>query len=174
MSTAFVHPTAVVEPGVLLGDEVRLWHFVHARMGAAIGEGTQVGKSCYIDSGVVIGQRCKIQNFVSVFRGVSLGDDVFVGPSVVFTNDLFPRSSGSWSLVETVVESGASIGANATIVCGTTIGGYAMVGAGTVVVDNVPRFGLVVGNPGRLIGWVCRCGARVSNPVESCVHERAR
>lgn len=170
MSAPFIHPSAVVEEGAQLGSDVRLWHFVHVRGGAVIGDGTQVGKSCYIDSDVVIGSHCKIQNFVSVFRGVSLGDHVFVGPSAVFTNDRFPRATDAWSLVETVVESGASIGANATVVCGSRIGGYAMIGAGTVVVKDVPPFGLVVGNPGRLIGWVCVCGARVSAPVQTCTH----
>ncbi len=155
----FVHPTAVVEDDVVIGEGTRIWHFVHVRRGARIGRGCNIGKGVYIDVGVVIGDRVKIQNFVSVYRGVTLEDDVFVGPHATFTNDLYPRSfNEDWELVPTLVKKGASIGANATIVCGVTIGEYAMVGAGAVVTKDVPPHGLVYGNPARLKGFVCYCG----------------
>lgn len=155
----FVHETAVVEPGAALGPGTRVWHHAHVRAGATIGSGCNLGKNVYVDDGAVIGDRVKVQNNVSVYQGVTLGDDVFVGPSAVFTNDLLPRAGNeAWEAVPTVVQRGASIGANATIVCGTTIGEYAMVGAGAVVVRSVEAHELVVGNPAKRIGWVCRCG----------------
>jgi acetyltransferase-like isoleucine patch superfamily enzyme len=164
----FVHPTAVVEDGAEIDDQARIWHFAHVRAGARIGAGTVIGKSVYVDDGAVIGSRCKIENFVSVYSGVTLADEVFVGPSVVFTNDLVPRATGGWELLPTRVEHGASIGANATIVCGVTIGAWAMVGAGSVVTTDVATHHLVVGNPARRIGWVCRCGSRVEGPGSVC------
>ena len=155
----FIHPTAIVEEDVVIGEGTRIWHFVHVRKGARIGKNCNIGKGVYIDTGVVIGNNVKIQNFVSVYRGVTLEDDVFIGPHATFTNDLFPRSfNKEWKIVPTLVKRGASIGANATIVCGVTIGRYAMVGAGAVVTKNVPDFGLVYGNPARLKGFVCYCG----------------
>jgi len=155
----FVHPTAVVEDGVIIGEGTRIWHFVHVRSGARIGKNCNIGKDVYIDKDAVVGNNVKIQNGVSVYRGVVLEDDVFVGPYAVFTNDLYPRSfNEEWELVPTLVKKGASIGANATIVCGVTIGEYAMVGAGAVVTKNVPPHGLVIGNPARLVGFVCYCG----------------
>jgi len=155
----FVHPTAIVEENVEIGEGTRIWHFVHVREGARIGKHCNIGKDVYIDAGVKIGSYVKIQNGVSVYRGVTLEDYVFVGPYAVFTNDLYPRSFVSdWELVSTLVREGASIGANATIVCGVTIGRYAMVGAGAVVTRDVPDHGLVVGNPARLVGFVCFCG----------------
>ncbi len=158
-SKKFIHPTAVVEDDVVIGEGTRIWHFVHIRKGARIGRNCNIGKGVYIDSNVVIGNNVKIQNFVSVYRGVTLEDDVFVGPHATFTNDLFPRSFvKDWKIVPTLVKRGASIGANATIVCGVTIGSYAMIGAGAVVTKDVPDFGLVYGNPARLKGFVCYCG----------------
>jgi UDP-2-acetamido-3-amino-2,3-dideoxy-glucuronate N-acetyltransferase len=153
-----IHPTAVIEEGVTLGKGVAIWHFAHVRAGARIGAGTSIGKSSYVDSGAVIGAGCKIQNFVSVYRGVELEDEVFVGPSVTFTNDRHPRAAGEWELVPTFVRRGASLGANATVVCGVTIGEWSSVGAGSVVVRDVEPHRLVVGNPAEPIGWVCRCG----------------
>ncbi|MDI9616647.1 MAG: acyltransferase [Methanothrix sp.] len=153
------HPTAVVESADI-GDGTSIWHFAHIREGARIGRNCNIGKSVYIDRDVRIGDNVKIQNFVSVYHGVDIGDDVFIGPSAVFTNDLYPRAF-IWSedrVVPTKVCRGASIGANATIVCGITIGEYAMVGAGSVVTDDVPPHGLVYGNPAVLRGYVCRCG----------------
>ncbi len=155
----YVHPTAVIEEDVEIGEGTRIWHFVHVRRGARIGRSCNIGKDVYIDAGVRIGNNVKIQNFVSVYRGVTLEDDVFVGPHATFTNDIYPRSFNvDWEAIPTVVRKGASIGANATIICGVTIGEYAMVGAGAVVTRDVPPHGLVVGNPARLVGFVCFCG----------------
>jgi acetyltransferase-like isoleucine patch superfamily enzyme len=160
----YAHPTAVIEENVSIGEGTRIWHFVHVRRGARIGENCNIGKGVYIDEGVVIGNNVKIQNFVSVYRGVTIEDDVFIGPHVTFTNDLYPRSfNRDWKVIPTLVKRGASIGANATIVCGVMIGEYAMVGAGAVVTRNVPPFGLVVGNPARLKGFVCYCGRPLKN-----------
>ena len=164
----FKHPTAIVEEGAEIGEGTKIWHFVHVRRGAKIGKNCNIGKDVYIDVNVVIGDNVKIQNGVSVYRGVVLEDEVFVGPHVVFTNDLYPRSfSRNWEIVPTRVKKGASIGANATIVCGITIGEYAMIGAGSVVTKNVPRHGLVYGNPARLRGFVCFCG----KPLKKIISE---
>jgi len=159
----YAHPTAVIESQDI-GAGTKIWHFAHVRRGSRIGRGCTIGKSVYIDIGAEIGENVKIQNFVSVYRGVTLEDDVFVGPSATFTNDLFPRSS-FWSdeqVVPTRVCRGASIGANATVICGITIGKYAMVGAGSVVAEDVPAFALVLGNPARARGWACYCGRRLT------------
>ena len=165
-----IHPTAVVEDGADIGGGARVWHFVHVRAGAHVGARTILGKSVYVDRDVSIGNDCKIQNSVSVYAGVTLEDEVFVGPSAVFTNDPHPRASTSaWEVVPTLVRRGASIGANATILCGVTIGAYAMVGAGAVVTSDVEPHRLVVGAPARPVGWVCRCGHRVpAGPGSSC------
>jgi len=155
----FIHPTAIVEEGAIIGEGTRIWHFVHVRSGARIGRNCNIGKDVYIDVGVEIGNNVKIQNGVSVYRGVKIEDDVFIGPYAVFTNDLYPRAfNRDWKVVPTLVKKGASIGANATIVCGVTIGEYAMVAAGAVVTKDVPPHGLVMGNPARLKGFVCYCG----------------
>ncbi len=159
--SAFVHPTAVVEPGARLEDNVRVWHFSHVEAGARVGEGTSVGQNCYIGRNVSIGKDCKLQNNVSVYEGVTLEDGVFCGPSCVFTNDLTPRArypKGSARFVPTRVEEGASIGANATVVCGHTIGRCAMVGAGAVVTRDVPPYALALGAPAQVRGHVCACG----------------
>ena len=163
----YIHPTAIVE-SKNIGDGTRIWHFVHIRDGAIIGKNCNIGKSVYIDTGVVIGDRVKIQNFATIYRGVTIEDDVFIGPAVVFTNDLYPRAFiwGEDRIVETKVRKGASIGANATIVCGVEVGEYAMVGAGSVVTKDVPPHGLVYGNPARLRGFVCYCGRRLEKVVE--------
>ena len=157
----FVHETAIVEDGAQLGAGTRIWHHAHVRGGAVMGADCNVGKSVYVDSGVVVGDRVKIQNHVSLFHGVVLGDDIMVGPSACFTNDLKPRSADDWELTETRVGNGVGVGANSTIVCGATIGDWAMIGAGTVVVGDVPAHALVVGNPSRIIGWVDRAGNTV-------------
>ncbi len=159
----FKHPTAVVESDAI-GDGAQIWHFAHIREGAVLGTGCNVGKGVYVDTGVRIGNNVKVQNFVSIYRGVVIADDVFVGPSVTFTNDLYPRAF-IWDdakIVPTFVENGASIGANSTILCGITIGAYAMVGAGSTVTKDVSPFGLVYGNPARLHGVVCYCGRKLS------------
>ena len=163
----FKHETAVVESNKI-GSNTKIWHFAHIREGAVIGKGCNIGKGAYIDKDVVIGSNVKIQNFVSIYKGVKIEDDVFIGPSVTFTNDLFPRAS-CWSdsdIVSTVVRVGASIGANATILCGIEIGSYAMIGAGSVITKDVPCFGLVFGNPAELKGFVCYCGKKLDKIIE--------
>lgn len=160
------HASAVVESADI-GDNTSIWHFAHIREGARIGRNCNIGKGVYIDRDVRIGDNVKIQNFVSVYHGVEIEDDVFIGPSAVFTNDLYPRAF-IWSedrVVPTKVCRGASIGANATIICGITIGEYAMIGAGSVVTDDVPPYGLVYGNPAVLRGYVCRCGKPLTRLV---------
>jgi len=155
----FIHPTAIVEEGAEIGEGTRIWHFVHVRGGARIGESCNIGKGVYIDKGAIVGNRVKIQNFVSVYRGVVIEDDAFIGPHAVFTNDKYPRSfNEDWEVVPTYVKRGASIGANATVLCGITIGRYAMIAAGAVVTSNVPDHGLVMGVPAKLVGFVCYCG----------------
>lgn len=163
--SAFVHPTAAVDDGAQIGEGTRVWDHARVREGARVGVGCNLGQGVYIDQGVVVGARCKIQNYVSVYAGVTIGDDVFVGPHATFTNDLVPRAFGSWEIVPTVVGDGASIGANATVVCGVELGPYCMIGAGAVVTRNVAPFALVVGNPARLIDYVDRDGSRLHREV---------
>jgi acetyltransferase-like isoleucine patch superfamily enzyme len=152
-----------VEDGAEIGPGTKIWHHVHVRGGARIGTDCVLGKNVFVDASAVVGDRCKVQNNVSIYSGVTLGDDVFVGPSAVFTNDLRPRAQATdWQITPTVVDSGASIGANATIVCGNRIGPYAMVAAGSVVTKDVRAHELVAGNPARHLGWVCDCGEVVS------------
>ena len=163
----YKHQTAIVESDKI-GEGSKIWHFVHIREHAVIGKNCNIGKSVYIDTEAKIGNNVKIQNFSTIYKGVEIEDDVFVGPSVVFTNDLHPRAF-IWEeerVVPTVVKKGSSIGANSTIICGITIGEYAMVGAGSVVTKDVPPFGLVFGNPARMKGFVCCCGKRLSNIIE--------
>jgi len=168
MKEPVVHPSAVVDQGAIVGDGTLIWHDAHVRAGARIGRDCVVGKGVYVDTGAIIGDGCKIQNNVSVYQGVTLDDEVFVGPSAVFTNDRFPRAaSDDWELVTTAVRRGASIGANATILCGHEIGSFAMVAAGAVVTDDVADHELVAGNPARRLGWVCDCGR-----VASREHDR--
>jgi len=163
----FVHPTAVVEEGAEIGEGTRIWHFAHVRSGAKIGKNCNIGKDVYVDQGAIIGSNVKIQNGVSVYKGVIIEDNVFIGPYAVFTNDKYPRAfSSDWEVVQTVVKEGASIGANATIVCGVIIGRYAMVAAGSVVAKDVPDHGLVTGNPARLVGFVCYCGRSLKQIVK--------
>jgi acetyltransferase-like isoleucine patch superfamily enzyme len=156
-----IHPTATVDAGAQIGAETAVWHYTHVRSTAVIGAYCTIGQGVYVDEDVTIGDHVKIQNGVSVYKGVRLHDYVFVGPNATFTNDLAPRSQGTWWVVPTVIWLGASIGANATILCGVEIGPYAMVGAGAVVTHDVPAHGLVVGNPARLVGWVCEFGHRM-------------
>ena len=159
----FVHPTAEVDKRAKIGKETKIWHHAQIREFAEVGENCNIGKGAYIDKNVRIGNRVKIQNYVSVYQGVKIEDDVFIGPSVTFTNDKNPRA-WLWDesrLCRTLVKKGASIGANATIICGVTIGRYAMVGAGAVVTKDVPPHGLVLGNPAKLVGFVCECGEKL-------------
>ncbi|MBO5239586.1 MAG: N-acetyltransferase [Lachnospiraceae bacterium] len=158
----FVHDTAIVEEGANIGEGTRIWHHAHVRTGSTIGKNCNIGKNCYVDLGAVIGSGVKIQNNVSVYHGVVIEDDVFVGPAAVFTNDFYPRAFiNDWKVSKTLIKKGASIGANATIVCGNTIGEYATIGAGSVVTKDVKPHALMVGNPARQIGWVCKCGCKL-------------
>jgi UDP-2-acetamido-3-amino-2,3-dideoxy-glucuronate N-acetyltransferase len=156
------HETAVVDPGAQIGAGTRIWHWVHVAANAQIGANCSLGQNVYVGK-ARIGNNVKIQNNVSVYDAVILEDDVFCGPSMVFTNVINPRSHivRKSEYKPTLVKRGATIGANAVIVCGTTIGSYAMIGAGAVITRDVPDFALTVGNPGRRIGWVCQCGVRL-------------
>ena len=159
----FLHISAVVDKGARIGKGCKVWHFSHIMQGAVLGEGCNIGQNVVISPGVTLGRNCKVQNNVSVYTGVTCGDDVFLGPSCVFTNVVNPRSAVNRKneYKSTHVGTGASIGANATIVCGHDIGEYAFVGAGAVVVEDIPPYALVVGNPSRQIGWMSRMGAKL-------------
>jgi len=164
----FVHPTAVVDEDITIGYDTKIWHFSHMLSRSNIGEQCNIGQNVVVGPDVTIGKGCKIQNNVSIYKGVTLEDYVFCGPSVVFTNIYNPRAQirKMDQIRPTLVKQGATIGANATIICGITIGRYAFIGAGTVVIKNVPDHALVVGNPARQVGWVCQCGERLSNDLE--------
>lgn len=168
----YVHPTTLIEKPVSIGRGTKIWHFSHVMPDAAIGENCNIGQNVYIAANVRIGNNVKIQNNVSVFEGVILEDDVFCGPSCVFTNIRVPRSSRPQKglYVTTLVKNGATIGANATIICGNTIGKHALIGAGAVVTRDVPDYAMVYGNPAEIKGWVCACGNRldVSNGTIKC------
>jgi len=158
-----VHPTAVIEGPVTIGEGTKIWHFSKLLGPVTIGRGCVLGQNVVVERGVEMGDNVKIQNNVSVYSGVILEDDVFCGPSMVFTNVGNPRSAHPrrGQYVVTRVQRGASIGANATVICGVTLGRYAFVGAGAVVTRDIPDYGLVYGNPGRLMGWACFCGIRL-------------
>jgi len=165
-----VHPTAEVSPEAIVGEGTSIWHWAQVREGARIGRRCNIGKDAYIDTGVVMGDECKVQNFATIYRGVTIGNRVFVGPHACFTNDLYPRAvSPDWQIEATAVEDGASIGANATVLCGLTIGRYAMVAAGAVVTKDVPAYALVAGVPAKVVGWVCDCGRPLDRNM-FCAH----
>jgi UDP-2-acetamido-3-amino-2,3-dideoxy-glucuronate N-acetyltransferase len=166
----FVHPSSFVDDGAVVGRGTKIWHFCHVMPGAVIGERCNLGQNVVVMPRTRIGDNVKIQNNVSVYEGVTLEDDVFCGPSCVFTNVMNPRShvSRKHEYRPTLVKRGSSIGANATIVCGVTLGEYAFIGAGAVVTSDVPSFALMVGVPARRIGWMCQCGERLQ-----LVHGRA-
>ncbi len=172
----FIHKSAFVDKGAKIGAGTYIWHFSHIMKGAVVGELCRIGQNVFIAKGAVIADNVKIQNNVSVYAGVTLEDGVFIGPSAVFTNVKAPRSlypvypvrelSGSLfsnGVNNTIVKKGATIGANATIICPVVIGSYAFVGAGSVITKDVPDFGLVYGNPARLRGWICKCGQSISS-----------
>ena len=167
MATAaayWAHDSAIIEAGAQIGAGTRVWHWVHVCSGAKIGSNCVLGQNVYVGNRVVIGDNVRIQNNVSVYDDVTLEDDVFCGPSMVFTNVINPRShvSRKDEYLPTRVRRGASIGANATLVCGNEIGEYAFIGAGAVITRKVPSYALVVGNPAKRIGWMCQCGERLS------------
>lgn len=161
----FVHASSYVDDGVVIGKGTKIWHFSHIQKGTNIGKNCSLGQNVNVGNNVIIGNSVKIQNNVSVYEGVELEDYVFCGPSIVFTNILVPRSEfpqrGTKHYMKTLVKKSASIGANATIVCGLVIGKYALIGAGSVVTKNVPDYALVVGNPSRIIGWVNEQGNKI-------------
>jgi UDP-2-acetamido-3-amino-2,3-dideoxy-glucuronate N-acetyltransferase len=163
-----LHPSAIVDEGAVLGENCRVWHFVHISAGARIGERCSFGQNVYVGNDVAIGNNVKVQNNVSVYDAVTLEDDVFCGPSMVFTNVYNPRSAVTRKdeYRRTLVRQGATLGANCTIVCGTTVGRYAFVGAGAVVNRDVPDFGLMVGVPARQVGWMSRHGERLPLPLQ--------
>lgn len=157
----FVHESSYIDDDVVIGDGTKIWHFCHVQSGAVIGKDCSLGQNVNISNRVKIGDRVKIQNNVSVYEGVELEDGVFCGPSCVFTNDLTPRAEfpkGHENYKKTIIRHGASIGANATVVCGHEVGEYAMIAAGAVVTKDVPPHALMAGVPAARIGWVCRCG----------------
>lgn len=159
----FVHESSYVDDGCEIGENTKIWHFCHIIQGTEIGANCNIGQNVVIGGNVRVGNGCKIQNNVSIYEGVELEDDVFCGPSMVFTNVFTPRShvSRKNEYLKTPVRTGATIGANATIVCGNEIGQYAFIGAGAVVTKNVASQALMVGNPAQQIGWMCRCGERL-------------
>ena len=169
----FAHESAIIDEGCTIADHVKIWHFSHIMPNCEIGEKCNIGQNVVISSGVKLGKNVKVQNNVSIYTGVECEDDVFLGPSMVFTNILNPRSAiiRRDQYVKTLMQKGASVGANATIVCGNTIGKYCLIGAGAVVTKHVPDYALIVGNPAKQIGWVSEYGHRLhfnSDHVASC------
>lgn len=176
MADFFQHPTALVE-STDIGPGTRVWAFAHVLKNARIGSDCNIGDHCFVESGAIVGDRVTLKNGVCVWDHVTIGDGVFVGPNAVLTNDLWPRSRQSdWTPVPTFIGDGATIGANATVVCGIRIGKYAMIAAGTVVTSDVPAHALVLGVPGRLRGWVCVCGQKLDfhNADGAACHRCAR
>lgn len=165
---ARIHETADIESGAVIGNDSNIWQHCIIKSGAQIGNGCNVGAGCYIEAGVRVGNRVKIKNNITLYEGVTIEDDVFLGPNCVFTNVINPRSfiERKNEFKETVVRRGATIGANATIICGNTVGRYAMVGAGSVVTKDVPDYALFVGNPARHHGYVCECGCKLSKDLK--------
>ena len=172
MSEYFIHPTSIVDDDVQIGAGTKIWHFCHIQSGADIGDNCSFGQNVNVSNHVKIGNGCKVQNNVSIYEGVELENYVFCGPSCVFTNDLTPRAKypkGRAGYKKTLIKEGASIGANATIVCGHTIGRWSLIGAGAVVSSDVPDHALMLGVPARRKGWVCECGAILPEQLK-CDH----
>lgn len=175
----FAHETAIVDEGCKIGKGTKIWHFSHVMSNCTIGENCNIGQNVVVSPGVVLGKNVKVQNNVSIYTGVICEDDVFLGPSMVFTNVINPRSSvnrrGQYS--QTIVKHGASIGANATVVCGHNIGEYAFIGAGAVVTKEIPAYALVVGNPAKQIGWMSEYGHRLNfdkNGIAICPESKEK
>jgi len=168
MSMFFAHPTAIIDDGSEIGEGTRIWHWCHIMKDVHIGHDCNIGEHAFIESGVIIGDRLKIKNNVAIYTGVECEDDVFLGPNCVFTNINNPRSfiARKGEFRRTLIKKGATIGANATIVCGHDIGEYAFVGAGSVVVHTVPAYTMVVGNPARFYSFVCKCGNKLNSKLE--------
>ena len=164
MEDYFAHESSYVDEGCFIGEGTKIWHFCHVQSGAVIGRKCSIGQNVNISSRAVLGDGCKVQNNVSIYDDVVLEDGVFCGPSMVFTNVINPRSfvERKHEYKRTLVRKGASIGANATIVCGNTVGRYALVGAGSVVTNDVPDHALVYGTPAKVMGWVCECGVKLN------------
>jgi len=174
MPDAHIHSTAIVEDGVRLGDDVKIWHYAQIRTRARIGARSILGKGVFVDFDVIIGEDCKLQNYACIYHGVQLGNGVFVGPHAVFTNDVRPRAvtrslgllgDGDWEVGSTSVSDGASIGANSTILPNVKIGKWAMIAAGAVVTKNVAAYSLVIGAPAHHHAWLCPCGSKVVSPL---------
>jgi UDP-2-acetamido-3-amino-2,3-dideoxy-glucuronate N-acetyltransferase len=178
-----IHPTAEVSPEAVIGEGSSIWHHCQVRQGTTIGSNCILGKGVFVDVGVSIGNNVKVQNYVSIYHGVTIEDGVFIGPHVCFTNDLNPRAinadgslkdADDWVLSKTLVHKGASIGANATIRCGVTVGEWALVGAGSVVTHDIPDHALVYGNPAKLHGFVCACGEKLGKQTDKDGSVQAR
>lgn len=173
-----IHPTADVSTGASIGERSKVWDLARVREGAVLGDDCIVGRGAYIDAGVHIGDRVKIQNDALVYHGTSVGSGVFIGPGAILTNDRYPRSvtvdgrlagADDWEVAEIILADGCSIGAGAVVVAGCHVGRFATVGAGAVVTRSIPSHGIVVGNPARLLGWVCRCGRRLVDDLGSAI-----
>jgi UDP-2-acetamido-3-amino-2,3-dideoxy-glucuronate N-acetyltransferase len=163
MNSYFVHQSAVIDEGAEIGPGTNIWHFSHIMQGCRIGSNCIIGQNVFLASGVILGDGVKIQNNISIYTGVKCEDDVFIGPSVVFTNVINPRAfiERKHEYRSTIIKRGASIGANSTIICGVTIGSYALIGAGSVVTRDIPAYALAFGSPARIKGWVCKCGVKL-------------
>lgn len=171
MTNYFAHESSYIDEGAEIGEGTRIWHFCHIMPRARIGKGCNIGQNTFMASDTIMGDNVKVQNNVSIYTGVILEDDVFLGPSMVFTNVINPRShvNRREEYLTTLVRRGASIGANATVVCGVTLGRYCFVGAGSVVTHDVPDYALVYGNPARIRGWMCQCGEGIEFKEEQAV-----
>jgi UDP-2-acetamido-3-amino-2,3-dideoxy-glucuronate N-acetyltransferase len=167
-NTYYAHPTAIIDEGCQIGEDTKVWHFAHIMPNCIIGKGCNIGQNVVVAAQVVLGNNVKVQNNVSIYTGVTCEDDVFLGPSCVFTNVSNPRSAVNrrGQYAKTIVKKGATIGANATIICGHDIGEYAFVGAGAVVTKNIPAYALIVGNPAKQIGWMSEYGHRLHFDAE--------
>ena len=163
MPKYYSHETAIIDSGALIGEGTKIWHFSHIMENCTIGKSCNLGQNVVVSPKVILGNNVKVQNNVSIYSGVNCEDDVFLGPSMVFTNIINPRSAvvRRDKYIETLVKKGASIGANATIICGNTIGSYSLIGAGSVITKDVPDYALIIGNPGKQIGWVSQYGHRL-------------